>query len=175
MAERTPVRRCAIYVRKSSEEGLDMSYNSLEAQSDACAAYVTSQRHEGWVPLQKIYEDGGYSGGNMLRPGLQQLLADVGENKIDIILVYKIDRLDPVTHGLRPSVETLEQGSGVFCGRHPAVQHLDLNGQAHPQCAAVLCPVRTGGDGRAHPRQGCCIKEEGHMDGRPGAARLCRH
>ena len=65
-----PMRRCAIYVRKSSEEGLDMSYNSLEAQADACAAYIASQRHEGWTKLPKVYEDGGYSGGNMDRPGL---------------------------------------------------------------------------------------------------------
>jgi site-specific DNA recombinase len=93
MAERVPVKRCAIYVRKSSEEGLDMSYNSLEAQSDACAAYIASQRHEGWVRLSNIYEDGGYSGGNMERPGLQQLLGDVAAGKIDIIVVYKIDRL----------------------------------------------------------------------------------
>ncbi len=93
MAERAPVKRCAIYVRKSSEEGLDMTYNSLEAQSDACAAYIASQRHEGWVKLSKVYEDGGYSGGNMERPGLQQLLADVAAGKVDIIVVYKIDRL----------------------------------------------------------------------------------
>ncbi len=92
MAERAPVKRCAIYVRKSSEEGLDMTYNSLEAQSDACAAYIASQRHEGWVKLSKVYEDGGYSGGNMERPGLQQLLADVAAGKVDIIVVYKIDR-----------------------------------------------------------------------------------
>ena len=86
-------RRCAIYVRKSSEEGLDMSYNSLEAQSDACAAYIASQRHEGWARIQQVYEDGGYSGGTLERPGLQQLLADVASGKIDIIVVYKIDRL----------------------------------------------------------------------------------
>lgn len=93
MGEPLTSRRCAIYVRKSSEEGLDMSYNSLEAQSDACAAYIASQRHEGWVRLQQVYEDGGYSGGTLERPGLQQLLADVASGKIDIIVVYKIDRL----------------------------------------------------------------------------------
>ena len=93
MAERIPVRRCAIYVRKSSEEGLDMSYNSLAAQADACTAYIASQRHEGWTKLPRVYEDGGYSGGNINRPGLQELLADVGAGKIDIIVVYKIDRL----------------------------------------------------------------------------------
>ena len=93
MGERVTVRRCAIYVRKSSDEGLDMSYNSLEAQADACAAYIASQRHEGWTKLPKVYEDGGYSGGNMDRPGLKELLTDVDAGKIDIIVVYKIDRL----------------------------------------------------------------------------------
>ena len=93
MTDKTAARRCAIYVRKSSEEGLDMSYNSLEAQTDACAAYIASQKHEGWVKLPKVYEDGGFSGGNLDRPGLQELLADVGKGQIDIIIVYKIDRL----------------------------------------------------------------------------------
>ncbi len=93
MANAMPPKRCAIYVRKSSEEGLDMSYNSLEAQCDACAAYIASQRHEGWTMLPDHYEDGGYSGGNMDRPGLKQLMTDVAADKIDIIVVYKIDRL----------------------------------------------------------------------------------
>jgi len=93
MPNKDPTRRCAIYVRKSSEEGLDMSYNSLEAQTDACAAYIASQRHEGWAKLPKVYEDGGYSGGNMERPGLKELMADVEAGLIDIIVVYKIDRL----------------------------------------------------------------------------------
>ena len=93
MADKIPTKRCAIYVRKSSEEGLDMSYNSLEAQTDACADYISSQRHEGWARLPKVYADGGYSGGNMERPGLKELMADVEASKIDIIVVYKIDRL----------------------------------------------------------------------------------
>ena len=93
MAERPPQRRCAIYARKSSEEGLDMSYNTLEAQRDACRSYIASQRHEGWKVVNKIYEDGGYSGGNMQRPGLKLLLDDVANGQIDIIVVYKIDRL----------------------------------------------------------------------------------
>ena len=114
MAERTPIRRCAIYVRKSSEEGLDMSYNSLDAQSDACAAYVASQRHEGWVRLPKIYEDGGYSGGNMDRPGLRQLLADVGDGKVDIIVVYKIDRLTRSLTDFARLTETLDKHQVSF-------------------------------------------------------------
>src|SRR5580704_15755336 len=86
-------KRCAIYTRKSSEEGLEQEFNSLQAQSEACEAYVRSQRHEGWVSARTRYDDGGFSGGNMERPALQRLLADIQGGRIDIILVYKVDRL----------------------------------------------------------------------------------
>ncbi len=93
MAERPVVRRCAIYTRKSSEEGLDQAYNSLAAQRDACVAYISSQKHEGWTVVQKAYDDGGYSGGSLQRPALQMLMEDMAKGEIDIIIVYKIDRL----------------------------------------------------------------------------------
>jgi site-specific DNA recombinase len=86
-------KRCAIYTRKSSEEGLEQEFNSLQAQSEACEAYIRSQRHEGWVLGRTRYDDGGFSGGNMERPALQQLLADIQGGRIDIIVVYKVDRL----------------------------------------------------------------------------------
>ncbi len=85
--------RCAVYTRKSSEEGLEQSFNSLHAQREACEAYIVSQKGEGWQLLPTAYDDGGYSGGNMDRPGLVQLLADVDVGKVDIIVVYKVDRL----------------------------------------------------------------------------------
>ena len=88
-----PRKRCAVYTRKSTDEGLDMEYNSLEAQRDAGLAYVASQRHEGWIALQDGYDDGGFSGGNIERPGLRRLMADIEAGKIDIVVVYKIDRL----------------------------------------------------------------------------------
>ena len=86
-------RRCAIYTRKSTEEGLDQDFNSLDAQREACAAYILSQKHEGWSELADRYDDGGFSGGSMERPGLTQLLDDVGAGRIDVIVVYKVDRL----------------------------------------------------------------------------------
>jgi len=90
----TPRRlRCAIYTRKSTEEGLDQAFNSLDAQRDACANYIASQRAEGWVMLPEQYDDGGYSGGTMERPALQRLLQAVQSGQVDIIVVYKIDRL----------------------------------------------------------------------------------
>src|SRR5690606_32462865 len=85
--------RCAVYTRKSSEEGLDMAFNSLDAQREACQAYVLSQKHEGWQALPTVYDDGGYSGGNMERPGLKAILSGVTKGQIDIIVVYKVDRL----------------------------------------------------------------------------------
>lgn len=88
-----PKKRCAIYTRKSVEEGLDQEFNSLDAQREAGEAYIASQKANGWVCLPTRYDDGGYSGGNMKRPALQQLLADCEAGLVDIIVVYKIDRL----------------------------------------------------------------------------------
>src|SRR5467141_4233507 len=85
--------RCAVYTRKSSEEGLEQSFNSLEAQREACCAFVFSQKHEGWTALKNPYDDGGFSGGTMERPALQQLLADILTGKVDTVVVYKVDRL----------------------------------------------------------------------------------
>ena len=85
--------RCAVYTRKSSDEGLEQSFNSLHAQRDACEAYVKSQVGEGWAALPQAYDDGGFSGGSMERPGLKQLLADIAAGVIDVVVVYKVDRL----------------------------------------------------------------------------------
>src|SRR5207302_1747004 len=89
----TKVLRCAIYTRKSSEEGLEQDFNSLHAQRESCDAYIKSQRHEGWTPLPTLYDDGGYSGGSTERPALKRLLADIQSHLIDVVVVYKVDRL----------------------------------------------------------------------------------
>jgi DNA invertase Pin-like site-specific DNA recombinase len=85
--------RCAIYTRKSTEEGLQQDFNSLDAQREACEAFIASQRHEGWMTLPTQYDDGGYSGGTVERPALQRLLEDIRGSKVDVVVVYKIDRL----------------------------------------------------------------------------------
>jgi DNA invertase Pin-like site-specific DNA recombinase len=85
--------RCAIYTRKSSEEGLEQEFNSLDAQREACEAYIKSQRHEGWSALPQLYDDAGYSGGTMERPALKRLLAEIAAHRIDALVVYKVDRL----------------------------------------------------------------------------------
>jgi site-specific DNA recombinase len=85
--------RCAVYTRKSTEYNLDLAFNSLDAQREACEAYIKSQAHEGWRLIPGRYDDGAFSGASLERPALQQLLADVRASKIDILLVYKVDRL----------------------------------------------------------------------------------
>jgi len=87
------LRRCAIYTRKSSDEGLAQDFNSLQAQREACAAFIQSQQGEGWQLIETAYDDGGFSGGSMARPGLTRLLADIGQGLIDAVVVYKVDRL----------------------------------------------------------------------------------
>jgi DNA invertase Pin-like site-specific DNA recombinase len=106
--------RCAIYTRKSSEEGLEQAFNSLDAQREACAAYVLSQASEGWSALPDIYDDGGLSGGSLERPALQRLLADVAAGRIDIIVVYKVDRLTRSLLDFAKLVEAFDKGGTSF-------------------------------------------------------------
>lgn len=117
MAKPVPARtsfRCAVYTRKSTEEGLEQSFNSLDAQREACEAYITSQRHEGWTLLKDAYDDGGFSGGNMNRPGLTRLLADVQAGKVDVVVVYKVDRLTRALSDFAKIVEILDARGASF-------------------------------------------------------------
>ncbi|MEA2817697.1 MAG: site-specific recombinase [Rhodospirillaceae bacterium] len=108
------VRRCAVYTRKSSEEGLDQTFNSLDAQREACEAYIRSQAHEGWKLVKTAYDDGGFSGGTLERPALQRLLADLGRGWVDVIVVYKIDRLTRSLADFARIVETLDRQGASF-------------------------------------------------------------
>ncbi len=101
-----PRIRCAIYTRKSSEEGLEQSFNSLDAQREACEAYIRSRRHEGWHLIPAYFDDGGFSGGNMDRPALKQLMADIHAGKVSVVVVYKVDRL---TRSLADFAKLVEQ------------------------------------------------------------------
>jgi site-specific DNA recombinase len=114
MSEGKPKTRCAIYTRKSSEEGLEQEFNSLDAQYDACASYIASQKHEGWKLLSQRYDDGGISGGTMERPALQRLLSDIDAGLIDIVVIYKIDRLTRSLADFARLVERLEQRGCSF-------------------------------------------------------------
>jgi len=106
--------RCAIYTRKSSEEGLDQDFNSLDAQREACEAYIASQKHEGWELLPDRYDDGGISGGHLERPSLQRLMQAVDEKRVDQIVVYKIDRLTRSLADFAKLVERLDQAEASF-------------------------------------------------------------
>ena len=111
---RCPIRRCAIYTRKSSEEGLEQGFNSLDAQREACAAYIASQKAEGWRAIPEHYDDGGFSGGSMERPGLQRLMADLAAGRIDVVVVYKIDRLTRSLADFARMVELFERHEVSF-------------------------------------------------------------
>ncbi len=106
--------RCAIYTRKSSEEGLDQAFNSLDAQREACAAYILSQKHEGWTVLPTLYDDGGFSGGTMERPALKRLIADIEAGQIDVIVVYKVDRLTRALSDFAKLVEVFDRRGVSF-------------------------------------------------------------
>src|SRR6188472_2438055 len=151
--------------RRGSQE-----FNSLQAQREACEAFINSQRHEGWVCLPKTYDDGGFSGATMERPALQRLLADITAGRVDTIVVYKIDRLTRSLADFAKIVEILDARGASFCFSHAAVQHDNVDGAFDPQRSAVLCAVRARGHRRAHPRQDRRFETERNVDGRRAAA-----
>jgi len=110
----TPTTRCAIYTRKSSDEGLQQEFNSLDAQREAAEAYIASQKAEGWVCLPERFDDGGFTGGNMDRPALQRLLADIDAGRIDCVVVYKVDRLSRSLMDFAKIVEVFERHTVSF-------------------------------------------------------------
>ena len=109
-----PLVRCAIYTRKSTEEGLEQEFNSLDAQRESAEAFIRSQAHEGWTCLPDRYDDGGFTGGNMERPALQRLLADIRAGKIDCVVTYKVDRLSRSLLDFAKMMETFERHGVSF-------------------------------------------------------------
>src|SRR6202030_2804875 len=108
------IRRCAVYTRKSSEEGLEQDFNSLHAQREACEAFIKSQTGEGWRLVKAAYDDGGLSGGTMERPGLQRILEDISQGLIDVVVVYKVDRLTRSLADFAKMVEVFDAGGVSF-------------------------------------------------------------
>lgn len=108
------LKYCAVYTRKSTEEGLEQDFNSLDAQREACLSYITSQKAEGWVPVMEAYDDGGYSGGTLERPALKRLMEDIKAGKVNIIVVYKIDRLTRALMDFSKLVEVFDQYGVTF-------------------------------------------------------------
>ena len=134
-------RRCAIYTRKSSEEGLEQEFNSLAAQREACEAYIRSQQHEGWLLARNRYDDGGFSGGNLERPAAQRLLTDIRAGRIDIVVVYKVDRLTRSLADFARLVELFRRRGCVVRFGDAAIQHDELDG------APEVAPVSWSGVG----------------------------
>ncbi len=110
----TPKIRCAVYTRKSNEEGLDVQFNTLDAQREACEAYIASQKSEGWFLVPDNYDDGGFSGGNLERPALKRLMKDIDAGKVDVVIVYKIDRLTRSLMDFTKLVETFDRRNVTF-------------------------------------------------------------
>ena len=148
--------RCAVYTRKSTEEGLDQEYNSIDAQRDAGHAYIASQRAEGWIPVADDYDDPAFSGGNMERPSLRRMMADIEAGKIDVVVIYKIDRLTrrPIDKGHiykllnnRTYLGELRHKDQWYQAEHPAIIDQELWNSVH----AILA---TNGNSRANTTRG---------------------
>ncbi|MGK7865591.1 recombinase family protein [Falsiroseomonas sp. E2-1-a4] len=171
MPATTKKLRCAVYTRKSTDEGLEKEFNTLDAQRDACEAYITSQRAEGWVLVRDRYDDGGFSGGTLERPALQRLLRDSRADLVDVIVVYKIDRRRPLDKGdvykllnNRTYVGEAAHKGQVYPGEHQGIVPRELWDRAHAvlrvsprvranqnraQTPALLKGLIFGVDGRA--------------------------
>ena len=129
-----PLVRCAIYTRKSTEEGLEQEFNSLDAQRESAQAFIRSQAHEGWTCLPERYDDGGFTGGNMERPALKRLLTDIGAGKIDLVVCYKVDRLSRSLLDFAKMMETFE--------RH-GVSFVSITQQFNKASVRVVCASGT--------------------------------
>ena len=164
--------RCAVYTRKSSEEGLEQEFNSLHAQREACEAYVASQRSEGWALIREPYDDGGFSGGTLERPALKRLLADIEEGLVDVVVVYKIDRLSRSLMDFSKLVEVFDRAGVTFVSVTQSFNTTTSMGRLTLNILLSLRPVRARGHRRAHPRQDQGVAAEGHVHGRQRAARL---
>jgi hypothetical protein len=147
-----PKKRCAIYTRKSTDEGLDQEYNSLEAQRDSALAFISSQRGEGWIANDDGYDDGGFSGGNINRPALKRLLTDVEGGLIDVVVVYKIDRLSRSLSDFAKIVDLFDARGVTFVSvtQHP-LEHSESVAvlQLLPKPVSVLLPA---------PPQAACLR-----------------
>ena len=164
--------RCAVYTRKSTEDGLDQDFNSLDAQREACEAYILSQGGLGWqlVPDTMMMAASPVAPWSDLPCSI--CLRTSRDRKIDIVVVYKIDRLTRSLTDFAKHGRAVRQARSLLRLSHPAVQHHHVHGTADAECPVVLRPVRTRSHGRAYPGQDRGVQEEGHVDGWPCATRL---
>ena len=142
MHKSVPTVRCAIYTRKSTEEGLDQDFNSLHAQREAAEAYIQSQKHLGFTLVPNHYDDGGFTGGNLDRPALQRLLEDIEARHIDCVVVYKVDRLSRSLLDFARLVDRFDQRSVSFVSVTQQFNTTTSLGQADAQHSTFVCAVR---------------------------------
>ncbi len=167
-----PLIRCAIYTRKSTEEGLDQEFNSLQAQRESAEAYVTSQKEAGWKLVPNRYDDGGFSGGNLDRPALRRLLDDVEARRVDCVLVYKVDRLSRSLLDFARLIDRFDQRSVTFVSVTQQFNTTSSLGRLTLNILLSFAPVRTGDYRRAHAGQDGGGAPEGEMGGRHARAGL---
>ena len=147
MAEATapaPRLRCAIYTRKSTEEGLEQDFNTLQAQREAAEAYIQSQRQGGWYASEERYDDGGFSGASLERPALQRLMAAIDAGLVDCVVVYKVDRLSRSLLDFARLMERFDRKEVSFVSVTQGLQYHNLVGATDPTHTAIVCAVRTG-------------------------------
>ena len=167
-------RRCAVYTRKSTEEGLEKEFNTLDAQRDACEAYVASQQAEGWVLLQDHYDDGGYSGGTLERPALRRLLADIEAGRIDVVVVYKIDRLSRSLMDFAKLVEMFDRHDVTFVSVTQSFNTTTCMGRLTLNILLSFAQFEREVIGERIRDKFAASRARGHVDGRQRAARLRR-
>jgi site-specific DNA recombinase len=166
-------RRCAIYTRKSSEEGLEQDFNSLQAQREACEAFIKSQTSEGWKLIKTAYDDGGLSGGTMERPALKRLLADIGEGLIDVVVVvYKVDRLTRSLADFAKMVELFDAHRVSFVAVTQQFNTTTSMGRLTLNVLLSFAQFEREVTGERIRDKMAASQAQGHVDGRRALARL---
>ena len=161
-------QRSAIYTRVSTDNRLDQEFNSLQAQREAAQSYIKSQAHEGWKLIRDHYDDGGFSGGSLDRPGLQRLLADIRNRRIDIVVVYKVDRLTRSLTDFAKLVELFDAHGVAFVSVTQSFNTTTSMGRLTLNVLLSFAQFEREVTGEAHPRQDRRIKEKGPLGRRSG-------
>ena len=164
--------RCAIYTRVSTDQGLEQDFNSLDAQREASEAYIKSQAHEGWRLIRDHYDDGGFSGGSMDRPALQKLLIDVQARRIDVIVVYKVDRLTRSLADFAKLVETFDAHGVSFVSVTQSFNTTTSMGRLTLNVLLSFAQFEREVTGERDPGQDRRLEKEGNVDGRRSTAGL---
>ena len=172
MASKAAIRWCAVYTRKSTEDGLEQEFNSLHAQREAAAAYIKSQQHEGWRLLAATYDDGGYSGGNLERPGLKRLMADIRAGKVQTVVVYKVDRLTRSLSDFARLIELFEARGVSFVSVTQQFNTTTSMGRLMLNVLLSFAQFEREVTGERIRDKIAASKKQGDVDGRHAADRL---